>query len=150
MGYAARMASASEAARAVLLFCCLIVGVASLSCHQDGGDWTHRISTTKPKLCTGGAFCRAVTIKSLKSTQMVYLHDCVVTCKNLTNSKQVPKNTKSKHPHAVATSVNCCTSDGCNKAAPVMEAHKAGAGGLLANLAFTATAAVAAWGLASR
>merc|ERR1711990_160632 len=142
---AARMASASEAARAVLLFCCWIVGVASLSCHQDGGDWTHRISTTKPKLCTGGAFCRAVTIKSLQSSQMVYLHDCVVTCKNVTNSEQIPKNTKSKHPHAVATSVNCCSSNGCNKVAPLMS----GAGGTLANLVFTGMAAVICWGFSS-
>merc|ERR1712093_57551 len=87
-----------------------------LKCYQDHGNWTQATARGKPEPCSGGAFCRAVTIKSRESAKSIHLYDCAVTCKSVTDAKTVPKNITGAL--AVRTSVTCCTTDGCNQHGP--------------------------------
>merc|ERR1711939_1118122 len=94
---------ASATAMIKLLLALLVIALFAFSaeglkCYQDHGNWTQATARGKPEPCSGGAFCRAVT------------------CKSVTDAKTVPKNITGAL--AVRTSVTCCTTDGCNQHGP--------------------------------
>merc|ERR1711939_307916 len=112
---------ASATAMIKLLLALLVIALFAFSaeglkCYQDHGNWTQATARGKPEPCSGGAFCRAVTIKSRESAKSIHLYDCAVTCKSVTDAKTVPKNITGAL--AVRTSVTCCTTDGCNQHGP--------------------------------
>merc|ERR1711988_1335043 len=104
---------------ALLIAALVGVSVEGLSCYQDHGNWTQPVARGNPEPCTGGAFCRAVTIKSPERKKSIHLYDCAVTCQAVKDKETVPKGVAGATP--VKTSITCCTTDGCNKSGPAVK-----------------------------